>query len=163
MVAYIRTYFFKVKISDDINAYIREKIKSIAENNKNSSVLSDTITRLAISVQRYVKAIASSKHSFKASKEDVDRAFEFIEEKLKFLSTFDHVSIPKTQIQKKPTIDERLVMIKEYYKGKEVSANEVKEFLKKETDFEYTDRTITRDLEKIGKKVKVKTYKINNV
>jgi hypothetical protein len=27
----------------------------------------------------------------------------------------------------------------------------------------YMDKTIIRDLEKIGKKVKVKTYKINNV
>jgi hypothetical protein len=163
MVAYIRTNFFKVEISQQINSYIHNKIKSVVEANEYSSSLADSITRLAVSVQKYVKAITGSRQSFKASKEDVDHAFEFIEEKLKFLSTFDHVSIPKTQIQKKPTIDERLVMIKEYYKGKEVSANEVKEFLKKETDFEYTDRTITRDLEKIGKKVKVKTYKINNV
>jgi DNA replicative helicase MCM subunit Mcm2 (Cdc46/Mcm family) len=162
MVAYIRTYFFKVKISDDINAYIREKIKSIAENNKNSSVLSDTITRLAISVQRYVKAIASSKHSFKASKQDVDHAFEFIEEKLKFLSTFDHVSIPKTMIQKKPTIQGRHAMLKEHYKGKEVSVDEVKEYLKKETGFAYADKTIIRALEQIGRKVKMKTYKIVN-
>ena len=162
MVAYIRTNFFKVKVSDDINAYIRETIKSIAENNKNSSVLSDTITRLVVSVQKYVKAIASSKQSLKASKEDVDHAFYFIGEKLKFLSTFDHVSVPKALTQKKATNDERLVMIKENYKGKEVSVDEVKEYLKKETDFEYTDRTVTRDLEKIGKKVKVKTYNILN-
>jgi spore cortex formation protein SpoVR/YcgB (stage V sporulation) len=163
MVAYIRTNFYKVEISAEINDYIREKIKSITENNKNSSVLSDTITRLAISVQRYVKAIASSKHSFKASRQDVDRAFEFIEEKLKFLSTFGHVSVPMTQIQRNPTPQERQAMLREQYKGKEISVDETKEYLKKETGYEYGDKTVVRDLEKIGKKVKVKTYKIMNV
>jgi sulfur relay (sulfurtransferase) DsrC/TusE family protein len=162
MVAYLRTYFFKVKISNDINAYIREKIKSIAENNKNSSALSDTITRLAVSVQKYVKAIASSKHSFKASRQDVDRAFKFIEEKLKFLSTFDHVSVPKTLSQKKPTIQGRQVMLREQYKGKEVSVDEVKAYLNEETGFAYADKTIIRDLEQIGRKVKMKTYRIVN-
>lgn len=163
MVAYIRTYFYKVKISDDINTYIRDKIELVVNKNEFSSALPDTITRLAISVQRYVKAIASSRQSLKASKEDVDRAFDFIGEKLKFLSTFDHVTVPKTLIQKKPTIQERQAMLREQYKGKEVTVDEIKDYLKKEIDFEYTDRTITRDLEKIGKKVKVKTYKINDV
>jgi hypothetical protein len=162
MVAYIRTYFYKVKISDDINTYIRDKIKLVVEKNEFSSALPDTITRLAISVQRYVKAIASSKHSFNASREDVDRAFEFIEEKLKFLSTLNHVSVPKALTRKMPTLQERRAMLREKFKGKDVKVDEIKKYLKKVIGFEYTDRNVVRDLEQIGTKVKVKTYKIAN-
>ena len=163
IVAYIRTNFFKIEISVEINDYIREKIKSITEININSSVLSDTITRLAISVQRYVKAIAKSRQSFEASKDDVDRAFGFIGEKLKFLSTFDHVSVPKSLIKKKPTKQERQAILKENFKGKEVTIDQIKDYLKKEIGFEYNDRNIVRDLDQIGKKIKVKTYQIPNV
>jgi DNA replicative helicase MCM subunit Mcm2 (Cdc46/Mcm family) len=163
LVAYIRTNFYKVKISREINAYIHDKIKSVVDANKFSPSLANSITRLAISVQKYVKAIASSSHSFKASKEDVDLAFDYIAEKLKFLSTFDHVAIPKTLSQRKPTIQERQAMLKENFKGKEVTIDQIKDYLKKEIGFEYTDRTIVRDLEQIGKKVKVKTYHITNV
>ena len=163
IVAYLRTNFFEVKINQDINAYIRAKIESVVDANEFSPSLPNSITRLAISVQKYVKAIASSRHSFRASKEDVDHAFEFIEEKLKFLSTFDHVSVPKTQIQRNPTPQERQAMLRENFKGKEVTIDQIKDYLKKEIGFEYTDRNIVRDLDQIGMKVKVKTYKITNV
>ncbi len=162
IVAYLRTNFFEVKINQDINAYIRAKIESVVDANEFSPSLANSITRLAISVQKYVKAIASSIHGFKATKEDVDLAFDYIEEKLKFLSTFDHASIPKTLSQKKLTIQERQVMLREQYKGKEVSVDEVKAYLKKETGFAYADKTIIRDLEHIGRKVKMKTYRIVN-
>ncbi|MCK4828696.1 hypothetical protein KA005_73880, partial [bacterium] len=64
MVAYVRTYFFKVEISRGINTYIRDKKKAVVEANKYSDALANSITRLAISVQKYVKAIVSSIHGF---------------------------------------------------------------------------------------------------
>jgi DNA replicative helicase MCM subunit Mcm2 (Cdc46/Mcm family) len=162
MVAHIRTYFYDVEISKEINGYIREKTKNIAEKNKNSALLSDMITRLAISVQRYVKAIASSRLSLKAKKEDVDLAFGFIEEKLKFLSSFEHVSVPTAITKKKPGKNERLILLKNHFKGQEVTIDLVREYLKNETGFEYAERNVVRDLDQIGRKVKVKTYKIPN-
>jgi ribosome-associated translation inhibitor RaiA len=165
IVAYIRTNYFKVEINSQIQTYIRSKLKQIEKENKDniskSTALAGSITRLAISVQKYVNASASSRLDYKATTEDVDIAFDFIKEKLVFLSTLEDIKVPDFKKGQKPGPDERAKLLKDKFKGKDVTIEEAKTFIEEKAGYEFSDKNIKRDLEKIGKPVKAKTFKIS--
>jgi ribosome-associated translation inhibitor RaiA len=165
IVAYVRSNFFKVEISSDINKYITGKIRQIKKENKEnaskSTALAGSITRIAISIQKHIKAIASARLSLKAKKEDVDLAFDFISEKLSFLSTLEDLKVPDFKKGQKPGPDERAKLLIDNFKGKEITVDEAKIFIKDKTEYEFTEKTIKRDLVKIGKPVKAKTFIIS--
>ena len=92
--------------------------------------------------------------------EDVDIAFKFIKEKLTFLSTLEDLKVPDFKKGQKPGPDERAKLLKDKFKGKDVTIEEAKTFIEEKAGYEFSDKNIKRDLEKIGKPVKAKIFNI---
>ncbi len=149
IIAYIRTYWYQVEIDSSLNRYINSKIKEIADANDNpTDTFTDSITRLAISVGKYVKAITGANLRNKATIEDVDLAFYFIKEKLKFLSTVEHVIVPELLSRK----ERRLKFISGNFKGSTFTAKEVLESVQSKFDSNAAIATVYRDLAEIAEK-----------
>jgi hypothetical protein len=100
LVADMRSQWRKVGIPREVNEYALERVKrefGLVEGHittLDQRVLESNIPRTARSVHKFIKAIACANHSLTATREDVDRAFDFIREKITFLSTYreDNVS-----------------------------------------------------------------------
>lgn len=159
IVAYVRTYFRKAIISDDVRNYIQDKIDMLESENKvmfkDPNILDDIITRLVISVFKYVKAIASARLRIPPTvlKEDVDLAFEFIQEKLAFLAQLEPFAVPDFKKEDRPpTKEERWGLIYKTFKGQEVGVKIVFECVKSQTGYEVSPKTITRDLNEHARK-----------
>lgn len=134
IVAHIRTQFHYVKYPDEVNEYINSKIEKIRIETKGSSNNYDLIqkvnARLGISIKKYVKAIASVYLHEIATKADVDLAFEFVEEKIKFLYQMESSSTLKFQKDSRlPTLKERRHILHETLAGQEVSNRQVADAL----------------------------------
>lgn len=166
IVAHVRTYFIVGNLSLELSEYILSKIALLKSENevrfKDSNLLADIITRLAISVQKYVKAIASARLRTTVLKEDVDLAFVFIKEKLAFLAQLDPFVIPDfTKEGRPPTKEERWGLIYTTHKGQEVDGKIVFENVKKLTGRDISRRTITRDLDEHAQKIRHNRWRID--
>jgi MCM2/3/5 family protein len=161
-VAYIRTYFNKVNITDDVIKYLQDKLENIAIQVKSIPELDDEFqdfyTRLAVSAQKYVKAITSINLRIVAQKSDVDEAFRFIQTKVDFLKPY--LVKLKTPSAERQTItaEDRWRLVEEEFKGKEFRRKEVLALYKK-NDILVSSKTVDRDLLK-AIKVKHGVYRI---
>jgi len=133
--AHVRTAFHYVKIKEEISKYIVDKLKQIKkeakETFKDQLLLADIITRLGLSIQKYVKAITSASLRVDATKEDVDYALEFIEEKLSYLSQIGKSK--KTGVKKfthKLKYAERMRLLRKIYEGEIIDSHSLSEVYK---------------------------------
>jgi hypothetical protein len=125
--------------------------------------MADIVTRLIISIQKYVKAITSANLRTIAQKKDVDYAFKFILFKLDYLSSLDGNNVSMKFNDKKIfSPDDRIKLIQEKLEGKIVDGKMVLEIYKEYPNFIYdlSTKTIVRDLDKAGEKVKRGKWKI---
>ena len=160
IVAYVRTYFSDVTVSSDVSDYISEKIKLYRQEYekkfKDTGLMADIITRLIISIQKYIKAIASANLRTNALNSDVDYAFKLIKHKLDYLSSLgsSDTSLLADSV-KKYKEEDRIKLIHERLEGKIVDGKMVLELYKKYPEYIYdlSSRTLVRDLDKAGNKI----------
>ena len=160
IVAYVRTYFSDVTISSDVSDYISEKIKlnrqEYEKKFKDTGLMADIITRLIISIQKYIKAIASANLRTNALNSDVDYAFKLIKHKLDYLSSLGSSDTALlADSVKKYKEEDRIKLIHERLEGKIVDGKMVLELYKEYPEYIYdlSSRTLVRDLDKAGNKI----------
>lgn len=157
IVAYVRTNFSKIEFSAEVSDYIIKRIKYLrieySEKFKDPELLADIVTRLAISLQKYVKAIACLNLRSSAKNSDVDYALDFIKYKLDFLASLN-ISDAKHQINvKKLTKKDRIKKILEDFPGKTVNGRAVIARFLDYPEYSVCDKTIRRTLDETGTKV----------
>ena len=158
IVAFIRSGFYKVVIDSEINEYINSKVKDILDANSNpSDILTDSITRLAVSVGKYVKAIASAHLRINVTAEDVDLAFDFIIDKLNFLSSVEVVDVPIMTSRKK----QRQQFIREEFGGQNVKIKDILVAVQTKFGKSAKQATVYRDVSEIGEKMEHGFYLIS--
>lgn len=159
IIAYIRTSFHSVDYSNEVNEYIYSKIEKILTETQKSSnnreLIQKVNTRLGISIKKYVKAITNVKCGVTATKKDVDQAFEFVKEKIKFLNQLESTSTPKIKKDHLlSTPKERRSILQETLGGQEVSNQQVADALSltnSEADKRLVYNTLKGFAEHIGK------------
>ena len=157
IVAYVRTYFNDVTVSSDVSDYISEKVKLCRQEYekkfKDTGLMADIITRLIISIQKYIKAIASANLRTNAINSDVDYAFKLIKHKLDYLSSLG--SSDTSDSVKKYKEEDRIKLIHERLEGKIVDGKMVLKLYKEYPEYIYdlSNRTLVRDLNKAGNKI----------
>jgi hypothetical protein len=122
VVAFMRTRFREVEIPGGVNQYILDRVKEEFGLGKEKTgrmdekLIQDNINRVSRSVLRFVKAIACADHNQVASNDDVDRAFKYVGEKLKFLATIgpadEKLSQDPRTLKVKERLADRLIQIK---------------------------------------------------
>ena len=130
MVAYMRTAFNYIDYSDEINEYIISEIEKIRtkfqSSSDNSELIQKVNTRLGISIKKYTKAIANVNCDLTAKQEYVDRALEFVEEKLKFLYQIESTISSKNQEDYRLTTpQERRIFLQNKLSGQVVTNKQV--------------------------------------
>ena len=160
IVAYVRTYFNDVTVSSDVSDYISEKVKLCRQEYekkfKDTGLMADIITRLIISIQKYIKAIASANLRTNALNSDVDYAFKLIKHKLDYLSSLGSSDTALlADSVKKYKEEDRIKLIHERLEGKIVDGKMVLELYKEYPEYIYdlSSRTLVRDLDKAGNKI----------
>lgn len=166
IVAYVNTTYRTVSVSDNVNEYIRTKLKEIFETNQQlASVqkhMGSMLTRLQNSVEKFSKAIATSKLQREVSIEDVDEAFYFISDKLEFLASLGFLDQPSKALPDKQFRQARII---ELLNGIEFTMADVQKILNDGRMPQVDGRTLNRDmvdLISIGKAQRVRHgyYKI---
>jgi len=165
-VAYAQTYFRQVDILDQESEEISDRLKKILKDNELKTSLgehfSSMMTRLQISVEKMIKAIACSEQAPKVLKKHIDEAFSLVDYKINFLKALDIASFTTISSTKKPGKEIRQEFILKEFEGKVVSVNDVVKKIKDELDVEIVERTIRRDLNEMDGVTKPKHgyYKI---
>jgi MCM P-loop domain len=161
-VAYIRTNFNNVKINKDAEVQLKRKLRQIESQVKTIPELKnefqDFYARLAVSAQKYVKAIARINLRTYAKTSDVDEAFRFIQTKVDFLK--NHL-IKTNKLTPEPnviTAKDRLRLLEEEFAGKEFRRKEVLALYEKKNIY-VNAKTVDRDLMK-ATKVRQGVYRI---
>lgn len=100
-IAYYRTILRQITIDRSAAEYIKSKFNMILDENQQYMkftkyfTLQYNATRLVHSIDKICVASARSRRSIKVEKEDVDIAFSFISEKLKFLAQYEeYLTVP---------------------------------------------------------------------
>ena len=153
MIAYTRATWREVDIPKDIQKYIRKKVKEALGSGDD---FQDHIIRVTYSIFKYVKTLACANLRLKAKKEDVDKAFEFIDEKLAFLQEFKNKLDESVEVGSVSTPMARQTAIAKEFKDKEFRKKEVLDHVNELAELPVSDKTITRDLIELTKKGIVK-------
>jgi len=167
IIAYLATYFRMVDIPSNVNEYARLKISKLFKANEKltkisqNKILEFNAVRLARSVHKFVKAIACSETRLRATKKDVDRAFEFIEEKLKFLALYEPLIIPGGLLNSRSDAKKKRqeLLADVFRKKKQFTYEEAKKVYVDKFGQSASSRTLDRDIkemvgttiEKVGK------------
>ena len=167
IVAYVRTYFIDISVPSHVTNYISTKIKLARKEYepkfKDPGLMADIITRLIVSIQKHVKAIASAHLRLTAKKSDVDYAFELIKHKLDYLSSLESGdAVIQAGKVKRFTKNDRIKLIQENFEGKIIYGKMVLDIYEDYPEFivDLNKRTIVRDLNTVGKKIKQGQWKI---
>ena len=153
IIAYIRTYFRYTEIPEEVNSYAQQKLYNLIQENEfltNEQLYSGMMTRLAVSINKYALAISSANLQIKVKTEDIDKAFGFISEKIKFLSSFAQDGSQANTDANLSDTKARQKLIYERFHGKIVSVKEIMEYLTSQNEKSVCERTIRRDLDDIG-------------
>lgn len=135
-IAYYRTLIRQVTIDNATADYISTKFKIILDENQEYMkftkyfTLQYNATRLVHSIDKLCVASARSRRSIKVEKEDVDIAFSFISEKLKFLAQYEeYLTVPDFTI----SVDEKVIrqdaLRKQFGGLKDVRFSEIQKFI----------------------------------
>jgi hypothetical protein len=157
IIAFMITYTPKIEISSEIAKYKTEQLEKIkieySSKMSNINAWQGLFTRLAISMDKYLKAITTSRFTNKVEKADVDLAISFIRPKLDYVCT-----LKDSRVLTVDTTKERIKMIQNKFKGQVVHKDEVLKFLT-EQSVDVNIKTIERDLKKLEDEGKAKKGK----
>jgi len=169
IVAYVNTNYRSVNVSQKVNNYIKKKLSIIYEaNEKYSNIkkhLGSMLTRLQISIEKFSKAIATSKLKHKMTIEDVDEAFNFISHKLEFLSSIGFLDNQLGQDEKISEKDLRKEIILKQFQNQDFTIKQIIDCINEAGKTKVEERTIRRDVDElikggVIKKVRHGLYKI---
>ena len=154
IVAYIRTYFRFTKPSRETEKYIQERLKQFIQGDDRYNNIPDgMMTRLAVSILKYAMAISAANLRTSVWEEDIDVAFEFIEEKLNFLTTINPGDVVESDAQPDaPSPEHRREFVKAQLKDQIVSPADLHDFITENYPHPVDKKTISRDLKKIGER-----------
>lgn len=154
IVAYIRTYFRFTEPSRETEKYIKERLEQfIKGDDRYNNIPNGMMTRLAVSILKYAMAISAANLRMSVWEEDIDVAFEFIEEKLNFLTTVNPGDVVDSDAQPDaPSPQNRHEFIRGHFNGQVVSPAEVHDFVAVNYSQPVDKKTISRDLKKIGER-----------
>ena len=168
IVAYMATKYDASRINDDMAGYIKERLKIKLEEKieyKDFNTVNEIVsTRIAISLQKFAKAIACSKLKTIVEIEDIDEAFDYLDYKLSFLANYK--DFDRTVDKRSTDKQSRSQMILKEFNGKKFTKKDVLELLEK-NGISATLRTIDRDIDemldgKLLNKVKHGLFEIVN-
>ncbi|MCB2211361.1 hypothetical protein KQI52_04555 [bacterium] len=162
IVAYVRTYFRKAEIPEDLRDYMVERMNAIWDEMKeefpDQKALTDFSARTSVSLIKYVKAITSASLGTVATKEDIDQAISFVRTKLRTVLEL-RSELPEQQQQKSKS-DLRRDFIRRTFGGETVTVEEVWEAVN--DDFgSYSQRTIERDLGMVATREQHGSYRVD--
>ena len=149
MIEHTRATWREVEIPKDIQKYIQKEVKEALGSGDD---FQDHIIRVTYSIFKYVKTLACANLRLKAKREDVDKAFEFIDEKLAFIREFKSKIDESVAIGIVNTLMDRQTSIAKEFKGKEFRKKEVLDYVNELAEVPVTDKTITRDLNVLTRK-----------
>jgi len=100
IIAHMITFTPKVQISEEIAEYKIQQLEKLrmeySPRIHNINQWQGLFTRLAISIDKYLKAITTSRFEAKTTQEDVDLAITFIKPKLEFICNIKDTRITLT-------------------------------------------------------------------
>lgn len=158
IIAYIVSYSPNIEISQDVSDYKVAQLQLLKEEYEskiaNINEWQGLFTRLAISIDKYLKAITTTKFPINVCKKsDVDIAIGFIRPKLDFVaSLISDIPVNETAEVKRQNL------ILQVFKGRKFNKNEVTRVLN-DKGISVTDKTVSRDLKDLvesGEIVKIK-------
>lgn len=170
IVAYVNTNYRSVNVSQKVNNYIKNKLSMIYEANEKYSNIKkhagSMLTRLQISIEKFTKAIVTSKLRHKMTIEDVDEAFIFISHKLEFLAGIGIFDNSPGQEDKTSEKDLRKEIILEQFQNKAFTIKQVIDCINDQSKTKVEERTVRRDVDELIKggaiiKIRHGQYKIN--
>jgi len=157
LIAYLRSEYAVVEIPAEISAYARRKHEQLLEVNRDQlqklNLLGDFQTRIVNGIDKLVFAIARGNARAVACRDDVDRAFRFVQTKMEFIASIEPFTIPEEwgRLSKKEEIQHRREFILKKFAGQEVKVSQV--FDDHQENYngpKVTEDTIRTDLEKIA-------------
>ena len=154
IIAFLRTHYDDVTISEDVGTYIKEKlievIKPYEEKKYFADNYEDMQNRVSFSVNKYVKAIACANMSKDVSRENVDYAFRFIQEKIKFIASIDPADAEESDTLNASDQNQRQKLLAREFYGKQFTAQDGLALVKEKMEGEVGEKTIKRDYEDIN-------------
>lgn len=157
LMAHLISYTPEVTISREVADYKVQKLEELRKEYSpkitNLNAWQGIFTRIGISIDKYIKAITTSRFTNISTTADVDLAISFIRPKLDFICT-----LKDSRVSSIENVNERLNLILSNFKGQEVHKNSVLEFLKSRS-IDVNIKTVERDLAELEEKGKVKKGK----
>jgi len=148
MIVYLSTKFNSVKFDKPTTAHFRNQLAELIERYENDvtvkKYLTSMMTRLEISLEKFIKTIACAERSQEVKTEYIDEAFEFIKYKLEFLRNFDQSKTKANTLTKDDKIQLRRNGILETLSGKELKKQEIYDLLS--DSLKLSRKMIDRDL-----------------
>ncbi|MBZ0181031.1 MAG: hypothetical protein K8F60_01105 [Melioribacteraceae bacterium] len=156
--------YVTIELEADISEYIITKFKHLVESNDKylgmMQNFSSMLTRIQISIEKMIKAIACSSMSKKGKEEHVDYAFKFLKHKLEFLQKLDPIEIPDNFDQ---NIDEKSrregIITKLVKEKRSLKTEDIRKEVNKRMKKEYNIKTIQRDLKLLSSRNRINSSK----
>jgi DNA repair photolyase len=162
LVAHLRTYWHTITITKEMSDYMTRMFEKIVDANKlkykefaEFYMLEANAVRMAHSIIKMCVASARARRVYQVERVDVDRAFDFIVEKLKFLQTYEkYLDVPDYSSDKVDTDKEiRQKAIRKEFGEKTTSVDKILEYLQKNSTTlnvpDITKKTVYDDLKEI--------------
>jgi len=162
LVASVRSQVESIRVSGELQEYTREKLVGLRSdyelNYPDSELLETMSTRIGASVIKYVMAITAAKGRVEAERSDVDLAFSYIDEKLKFLKTLEEnqpVVVVAGAVNPGPAVSSKLAVqmqgIVRWFAGRTGSTHEINTEVNSHLDKKASEKTTGRALGELSK------------
>lgn len=156
--------FDTIELGADISEYIKNKFENLIQSNdKYLDIMknfSSMLTRIQISIEKMIKAIACSSMSNTVKEEHVDYAFKFLKHKLEFLKNLDPIEIPDNFDKNIDEKSRREKVIMDIIQNRRSTKTEnIRVELNKRMKKEYNVKTIQRDLKELSSKNRINSHK----
>ena len=155
--------YSRIQLNEEITAYAKMKLEKFIEGNskylKIMKTFGSMLTRIQISLEKILKAIATSEMSSSVNEKHVDEAFGFLQYKLEFLQNLDPLEVPNNLGAHISESVRREEIILKMLSQKSCKSNEMLVEINKIMKKEYGIKTIQRDLKDLMQKKKIKMPK----
>ncbi|MHB1050657.1 MAG: spore photoproduct lyase family protein [Bacteroidota bacterium] len=157
LIAYLRSTYLSTFITEEVAEYIKEKLTNVTKPYIHvpyfKSNYEDMQIRISFSVQKMLKAIACANRKTHVTKDDVDYAFGFVAEKIKFIASIDSAKETVSAIIDGNNPVQRQELYIKHFKDMEFTAKKGADLIKQETGIKVDEKTIKRDYKVIGAKI----------
>lgn len=157
IIAFLRKQYSNIFLPEEVADYIRTKLDAAIEPYRGQGEFDTnyqtTQNRISFSVQKLVKAIACANMDVNVTKEHVDYAFKFINEKIRFIASIDAKEAEELAAPDINDRDERKELLAREFHGKEFTAKEARELLVSKMEGEISVKTVGRDLKELGARI----------